>query len=217
MFNPFADIRLTDVIDIGFVAVLLYTVIVWLERTRATFVLIGIFIFGAIYILARQLGLQLTSWIFQGFFAIFLVVIVVIFQPELRQIFERIALWSLGPKASRSVRSETLDVLTRTLADFGKERIGALIVIRGNDLLERHILGGIDLDGRISEPLLKSIFDPCSPGHDGAVIVEGDRVSRFAAHLPLSRDSQQLSLVGTRHSAALGLSQLIPFLVVWQR
>lgn len=208
MLNPFRDIGFTDVIDIVFVAVLLYTVMVWVKRTRASLVVTGIFILGAVYMLARQLELQLTAWIFQGFFAILLIIIVVIFQEELRQIFERIAVWSFGKKRIRPLRSATADVLVRTLADLAKNRIGALIVLRGRDSLERHIMGGIELGGRLSEPLLASIFDPHSPGHDGAVIVENNRITRFAAHLPLSKDFQQLSRVGTRHSAALGLAEL---------
>ena len=86
--------------------------------------------------------------------------------------------------------------------------VGALIIVRGNDPLERHLTGGIVLDGKLSEPMLKSIFDPHSPGHDGAVIVEQDRITRFAAHLPLSKNLRQLARVGTRHSAALGLAEL---------
>ncbi len=208
MFSGFLQIGLTDIIDIFFFAVLLYTAIVWVQRTRAAFVIRGIFILGAVYILARQLDLKLTTWIFQGFFAILLIIVVVIFQEELRQIFERVAVWSLGRKGAPALRSGTLDILVRTLVDLAKEKIGALIVVRGNDPMERHIVGGIQLDGRLSEPLLKSVFDPHSPGHDGAVIVERDRLSRFAAHLPLSEDFQQLSSVGTRHSAALGLAEL---------
>lgn len=208
MLNPLRDIGFTDILDIVFVAVLLYTVMVWVKKTRASFVLIGLFILGAVYTLARQLELQLTAWIFQGFFAILLIIIVVIFQEELRQIFERIAVWSLGKKGSRPLRSETVDILVKCLADFSKNRIGALIVLRGSDPLGRHIMGGIELGGRLSEPLLASIFDPHSPGHDGAVIVENNRISRFAAHLPLSKDFQQLARVGTRHSAALGMAEL---------
>jgi diadenylate cyclase len=102
----------------------------------------------------------------------------------------------------------------RTLADLAKEHIGALIVIRGNDPLERHITGGIPLGGRLSAPLLKSIFDPHSPGHDGAIVVEKDLITRFAAHLPLSKDLRQLSNVGTRHSAALGLAELTDALCI---
>jgi uncharacterized protein (TIGR00159 family) len=206
--NPFPAITFGEIVDIIFVAVLLYTAIVWLQRTRAAFVVRGIIILGVVYIVARYLDLQMTAWIFQGFFAVFLIMIVVIFQEELRQIFERIAVWSLTRNPAPALGSTTTDILVRTLADLAKEHVGALIVIRGNDPLERHITGGIPLDGKLSGPLLKSIFDPHSPGHDGAVIVENNCITRFATHLPLSKDLRQLSNVGTRHSAALGLAEL---------
>ena len=208
MNTPFFNIGITDVIDILVVAVLLYTATAFLKQTRAAFIIRGIFILAAVYIIARYLDLQLTAWIFQGFFAIFLIIIVVIFQEELRQIFERIAVWSLAPKAVRPLRSNTVDILVGALADLAKDRIGALIVIQGKDPIARHVMGGIELEGNISEPLLKSIFDPHSAGHDGAVIVENDRITLFAAHLPLSKDFQQLANVGTRHGAALGLAEL---------
>jgi diadenylate cyclase len=208
MFAPFLNIGIPDIIDILVVAVLLYTATAFLKQTRAAFIIRGIFILAAIYILARYLDLQLTAWIFQGFFAIFLIIIVVIFQEELRQIFERIAVWSLARKGGRSLRSNTADVLVGTVADLAKDKIGALIVVEGKDPIARYVMGGIEMEGKISEPLLKSIFDPHSPGHDGAVIVENDRISLFAAHLPLSKDFQQLAHVGTRHSAALGLAEL---------
>jgi len=208
MFTPFFNIGVADVIDILVVTVLLYTATAWLRQTRAAFVIRGIFILAAVYIVARYLDLQLTAWLFQGFFAIFLIIIVVIFQEELRQIFERIAVWSLATKPPRPLRSDAVDILIGTLADLAKEKIGALVVVEGHDPIDRHIMGGIELGGKISEPLLKSIFDPHSPGHDGAAIIENDRISRFAAHLPLSNNFQQLINVGTRHSAALGLTEL---------
>jgi uncharacterized protein (TIGR00159 family) len=189
------------------VAVLLYTAIAFLKQTRAAFIIRGIFILAAIYILARYLDLQLTAWLFQGFFAIFLIIIVVIFQEELRQIFERIAVWSLT-NDDPSLHSDAADILIGTLADLAKDKIGALIVVEGKDPIARHITGGIELEGKISEPLLKSIFDPHSPGHDGAVIIKNDQIARFAAHLPLSKDFRQLARVGTRHGAALGLAEL---------
>jgi diadenylate cyclase len=208
LFHPLPVVTFWEIIDIIFVAVILYTAIVWARQTRAAFVVRGMLILGAVYLLARYLDLQMTAWIFQGFFAVFLIMIVVIFQEELRQMFERIAVWSFRRRRTPALRSPTVDTLVRTMADLAKDRIGALIVIRGNDPLERHITGGILLAGRLSEPLLKSIFDPHSPGHDGAVIVENNRIVRFATHLPLSKDLQQLAHVGTRHSAALGLAEL---------
>jgi diadenylate cyclase len=214
MLTPFLNIGFADVIDILVVAVLLYTAIVWIKNTRAAFIVRGIFIIAAVYIVARYLDLQLTAWIFQGFFAIFLIIIVVIFQEELKQIFERIAVWSLAPKSDLPLGSNTVDILVRTAADLAKDRIGALVVIAGKDPIGRHVSGGIELGGKISEPLLKSIFDPNSPGHDGAVIITEERIARFAAHLPLSKDFKQLANVGTRHSAALGLAELCDCLCI---
>ena len=214
IINPFPAITFAEVVDIIFVAVLLYTAIVWARQTRAAFVVRGILILGGIYIIARYLDLQMTAWVFQGFFAIFLIMIVVIFQEELRQFFERIAVWSLARKRVPPLGSQTSDILVRNLSDLAKEHVGALMVIRGNDPFERHITGGIALDGKLSGPLLKSIFDPHSPGHDGAVLVEQDSITRFAAHLPLSKDLTQLTHVGTRHSAALGLAELTDALCI---
>src|SRR5439155_24180703 len=214
VINPFPTITLSEVIDIIFVAILLYTAIVWAQRTRAVFVVRGIVILGAIYIIARYLDLQMTAWVFQGFFSIFLIMIVVIFQEELRQLFEQIAVWSLARKRIPPLGSTTTDILVRTLADLAKEHVGALVVIRGNDPLERHITGGIPLDGKLSGPLLKSIFDPHSPGHDGAVLVEQDCITRFAAHLPLSKNLTQLANGGTPHSAALGSAELTDALCI---
>src|SRR4029077_8268814 len=86
--------------------------------------------------------------------------------------------------------------------------MGGRVVGEAKNPRARELRGGMELGGKLSEPLLKSIFDPHSPGHDGAVIVENDRISRFAAHLPLSNDFGQLAHVGTRHGAALGRAEL---------
>jgi diadenylate cyclase len=214
IINPFPTITFGEIIDIIVLAILLYTSIVWTQRTRAAFVVRGIVILGIVYIIARYLDLQMTAWIFQAFFAVFLIMIVVIFQEELRHLFERIAVWSLPSTRASASGSTIVDILLRTVADLAKERSGALIVVAGKDPVERHITGGIQLGGTLSEPLLKSIFDRHSPGHDGAVLVENDRVTRFAVHLPLSKDLGQLAHLGTRHSAALGLAELTDALCV---
>lgn len=205
---PFTTITAGEIVDVLLVAVLIYTAIVWLRRTRAAFVVRGMLTLGAVYMVVRYLDLQMTAWIFQAFFAVFLVMIVVIFQEELRQMFERIAVWSFGRHAVPAATFAVGDILTRALTDLARDRVGALVVIAGKDPMGRHVTGGIALDGRMSVPLLRSIFDVHSPGHDGAVLVENDRVARFAAHLPLSKDLTQTAHVGTRHSAALGLAEL---------
>ena len=193
---PFATITIGEIVDVLLVAILVYTAIVWLRRTRAAFVVRGILILGAAYMLVRYLDLQMTAWIFQAFFAVFVVMIVVIFQEELRQMFERIAVWSFTRQPVPTATSATADILVRTLADLARDHIGALVVIAGKDPIDRHITGGIALNGRLSVPLLRSIFDTHSPGHDGAVLIEHDQLTRFAAHLPLSKDLVQTAQCG---------------------
>lgn len=203
-----SQFRWTDIIDVVLVTVLVYTGLVWIRRTQAALVGTGILILGAIYLAARAFDLQLMAWIFQGFFAILVVIIVVIFQEELRQLFERLAMWALRRQGKKVMSSDPTDILISVLTDLARDRIGALVVVPGSQPLARHIQGGIELNGQLSIPLLKSLFDPHSPGHDGAVLVDDGRIARFAAHLPLSKDFRQLASVGTRHAAALGLSEL---------
>jgi len=203
-----------DVIDVLLVTTLLYIGVIWIRRTHAALVAFGVLVLGAFYLGARAAGLQLTAWIFQGFFAIFLIMIVVIFQEELRQLFERVAMWSLRRRQRNPARSTPADILIQALRDLARGRIGALVVVPGQQPITRHVRGGIPLGGALSVPLLESIFDPHSPGHDGAVVIEGDRIARFALHLPLSHDLAQLSGHGTRHAAALGLSELTDALCI---
>jgi diadenylate cyclase len=209
------EIGVAEFIDITIMALLLYRILVWMRRTkRAAAILIGIVIVAVVYLMARQFNLFLTAVILQGFFAIILVALVVIFQEELRYFFERVALWSLEPreffgrKNAMARAPQYAQMLTRTINDLAQAKIGALIVIRGKDLLVRHLDGGESLKGQASEKIIKSIFDPHSPGHDGAVVLEGNSIDSFACHLPLSKNHEKLRHTGTRHAAALGLSEL---------
>jgi diadenylate cyclase len=209
------EIGIAGFIDITIMALLLYGILVWMRQTkRAAAVLIGILIVAVVYLAARQFNLFLTAAVLQGFFAVILVALVVIFQEELRYFFERVAHWSLESRELLARRKDTprpqhhVEMLVRTLSDFARDRIGALIVLRGKDLLVRHLDGGENLRGLANEKILKSIFDPHSLGHDGAVVIEGNRIDSFSCRLPLSKNHEKLSHVGTRHAAALGLSEL---------
>ncbi len=206
------QIGFADVIDIAFIALFLYLILVWFKRTRAAFVLAGIVIMGAIYLLAQQFDLKLTAGVLQGFFAVILLALVIIFQEEIRRFFERVAVWSMNPRLRgrhrhKPTRDEN-EALVRTIIDLARERIGVLIALRGRQLIDGYLDGGTELGGRVSEALLKSLFDPHSIGHDGAVVMEGARVVRFGVHLPLSKNFQQLAHHGTRHAAALGLAEV---------
>lgn len=239
-FEFFKEIGISGFFDIAFMSLLIYTVLIWFKRTKATFILIGIIIIGLVYLLARLFNLVLTTFVLQAFFAVILVAIIVIFQEELRQLFgqvpeklrqffeqipekvrtffERIPIWGMSPdqKREKSMSSipKEIQILTRTIIDLANKKNGALIVIHGKSNLLGHLDGGVDLNGEISEPLLKSIFDPNSLGHDGAVVIEKGRISKFSCHLPLSKNFTQLQNRGTRHAAALGLAELTDALCI---
>lgn len=207
----FSEIGFFDLIDIGVMTFLVYLVLVWFKKTRAASVLIGILIIAGFYLVARQFNLFLTASVFQAFFAVILVAVVVIFQEELRHFFERVAVWGrtpFGRKGGERLSYTEVVTLVRTIADFAKERIGALIILKGRDMVVRHLEGGEVLNGALSEAILKSLFDPHSLGHDGALIIEGNTVTKFGCHLPLSKNFKLLKDHGTRHAAGLGLSEL---------
>ena len=204
--------RLSELLDVAFMFLIIYSVLVWFKRTRAAFVITGMLIVGAAYFLARQLDLPLTTTVFQGFFAIILIASVIIFQEEIKHFFEQVATRSalrrLKIRRPVEIQRTEIETLVRTLVACAQDRIGALIVVRGRDPMLRHVEAGQDLNGEMSEPLLRSIFDPHSIGHDGAVIVEEGKVLQFSCHLPLSKNLDKVHGSGTRHAAALGLSEL---------
>jgi len=209
------QIGLSGFFDITIMSLMIYSILVWMKRTkRAAAVITGILIVAIAFLLARQFNLLLTTAILQGFFAVILVALIVIFQEELRYFFETVTHWSLNRRLTGSKRKslplqyEVIDVLVRTLTDLARDRIGALVIIRGKDVIDRHLTSCESLHGAISEKILKSIFDPHSIGHDGAVVIENQAIKSFSCHLPLSKNDEQLKNTGTRHAAALGLSEL---------
>lgn len=213
LIELFKEVGISGIFDIAFMSILTYTVLLWFKRARSASVLAGIIIIGIIYLFSRQFNMVLTTSVFQQFFAVILIVVVVIFQEELRKLFEQIGVWSFTErnptrKDLMQLTRKEVEILVRTLTDLAREKIGAIIVIRGKDLIERHLEGGIELNGELSETLLKSIFYPNSPGHDGAVIIENNKITKFSCHLPLSKNFQKLQRFGTRHAAALGMSEL---------
>ena len=208
MFTGLKPIVIADVLDMILVGTLVYGLLLWFKRTRAAFVALGLLLLAVVYTVAFLAGMYMTVRIFQGFFAVFIVAVIVIFQEEIRSVFERIAVWSLTGGVLKSAPTHRqVEILVRSLGDLARDNIGALVVLRGLDPLDRHVSGGWDLNGDMSEALIKSIFDSHSLGHDGAFIVEEGRVSRFGVQLPLSKDFSKITNLGTRHSAALGLAE----------
>ena len=207
--------RIADAIDIAVIAVLLYSGFVWFKQTASRGVIIGVSLLTALYLLASALDMHLTSLIFHTAFAVMLVVLVVLFQEEIRRALERVADFGTirRPRRTSPLASE-VDTVVETTFALAANKTGALIVIQGHEPLQRHVDGGTELSGRISKPLLLSIFDPGSAGHDGAVIVDRNRLEFFGAHLPISKRQKEIRGRGTRHCAALGLSECSDALVI---
>ncbi len=201
------SLRLPDLFDIVLISIFIYSILLWFKRTASRRVVIGICLMSAVYFLAKVFELYLTLLLFRTVFTVLLVALVVVFQEEIRRGFERIALWGTFRERRRYTGFQGADALIEGISSLASNRLGALIVIQGKETLDRHVQGGIPLQGRLSKPLLYSIFDPHSPGHDGAVLIDGDRVTKFGAHLPLSKNLAQVGMLGTRHTAALGMSE----------
>lgn len=199
--------RLVDAIDILLVSAFLYATLVWFKKTTSKGILIGMATMAAVYFIARGLDMYLTSLAFQASFAVLLFGLVVVFQEDLRRFLERVA--SLRKvRMDRKISAHVdFDVLVESVFKMADIKKGALIVMKAKEPLSRHLNGGITLNGHFSAPLIYSIFDSSTPGHDGAVVIEGTQVKQFAVHLPISQNIEAVAGRGTRHSAALGLSE----------
>lgn len=210
-----ANVRLVDLLDICIVAVLLYVVLGWLLKRTSRAVVLGLAGVAVIYALARWLQLYLTTMLFQTGFLALLLALVVVLQDDIRRAFERLAAirWFQGDPQSRR-GAAAVETITDSVSTFAEQCLGALIVFEGVEPLDRHTRGGTVVDGLISSTLLHSIFHPESPGHDGAVLVRGDRVRMLGVHLPLSANLGAVGDGGTRHAAALGLIERCDALAV---
>lgn len=202
-----------DLLDVIIVALFIYFVLVFIKQSRS-FIIAYAFLFYIILIyLAKILDLGLTRQLFQILSTLFLLIFVVIFQRELRRFFDWIFISSrkLAQGGKRLVSQEISHLIMRSVQDMAIKHIGALIVFPGSLPLDGLVEGGFSLEGRISSPLLFSIFDTSSPGHDGAVIIENNRLRKFGVHLPLA---DSYTGTGTRHRAAVGLTERSDALVV---
>jgi len=196
-----------DLIDILAVTIVVYNLLKLIRGTRAVQVIVGILVLAGISSLARVLGLVTLETVLANFIVILPFAILVMFQDQIRRAlatFGDASFWGLVK--GQDVESTASQVL-RACEDLAKRRIGALIVIEGSQGLRDFIERGVGLDARVSSDLLCNIFSPGAPLHDGAVIIEGNRVAAAACFLPLGRESSIDHDLGTRHRAALGIAE----------
>ena len=206
--------RVADVLDIVVVTVFIYSAVSSLRRARSRFVIYGTVLVSGLYLVARLLEMEVTLTLFRLGVAVAALSLVVIFQEEIRRAFERLSSGRVLVRSrTRPEWRELVGTVVESATTLAEGSVGALLVFKGREPLERHLNGGHRLDGMISIPLLESIFDASTPGHDGAVVIEGGRAASFGAHLPLSK-SRSVDHMGTRHTAAVGLTERSDALVV---
>jgi diadenylate cyclase len=205
---------IVDVFDILIVTFLLYRVFALMQGTRAVHMFFGLIVLFVLSVVAQWMNLLAVNWLISSLRTVWVIAFVIIFQPELRR-----ALAMLGQNRvlSRFVRmreSGVIPEIVKCVQDLSEKRIGALIVLEKDMGLKNYVETGTPIDARVTSELLSTIFMPPSPLHDGAVIIQSDRVVAAGCILPLSEDERLAQAVGTRHRAALGLAEETDAMVV---
>lgn len=180
----------------------IYTVLLFIKGTRTEQLLKGLVIIGIIFVVTEQLRLAAINWVITRLFPISIIALVIIFQPELRRGLAR-----LGQFGRYQEDIEVIEEIVRAAAALSNRKIGALIAIEREVGLKTYIESGITVDSKVAEDLIVSIFMPQAPMHDGAMIIQRDRITAAGCLLPLTQEMNISKALGTRHRAAVGLSE----------
>ena len=197
-----------DLLDIALVSVLVYELLLLIRGTRAVQMALGGSFLIGLFFLSRWLGLETVNWVIRNLATYVVFAIIVLFQADIRRAlahFGRAPFFRYFERVSSA--DETIEELVVAATTLSSKRIGAIVVIERQIGLRNYIEGGIPLDATITYDLLASIFQPGSPLHDGAVIVQADRAAAAACFLPLSVNPRVSRELGTRHRAALGVTE----------
>lgn len=211
IWNLTHRIRIIDVLDILIVAVIIYELLLLTRHTRGSALLKGLFLLLIIALLSNLFGLVSLNWLLRAILQNGAVVLVVLFQPEFRKALERMGRSRLFQKSGRKSVNEDRDLviseIIQSIMDLSKRRVGALIVFEQQTGLQDVIETGTRLNAEISAPLLENIFEPKTPLHDGAVVVRDNEIMAAACILPLAEASGVSRELGTRHRAAVGITE----------
>ena len=206
------SIKTTDIIDIVVVAYLLYKLLGFIKETRAQQLFRGILLIVAFFLLSEIFNLSLLNWLFTRLITVGLIAVVILFQPEIRRGLEQIGRRGVLSRQFRDIGKEeiyaTVHRIVDAVDDFSSTHTGALMVIERETMLNDIAETGVIVDAEISVRLLGNLFYEGSPLHDGAVIIRGDRVYAASCVLPLTERQNIGKNLGTRHRAALGLSEV---------
>ena len=211
IWNLTHRIRIIDVLDILIVAVIIYELLLLTRHTRGSALLKGLFLLLIIALLSNLFGLVSLNWLLRAILQNGAVVLVVLFQPEFRKALERMGRSRLFQKSGRKSVNEdralVISEIIQSIMDLSKRRVGALIVFEQQTGLQDVIETGTRLNAEISAPLLENIFEPKTPLHDGAVVVRDNEIMAAACILPLAEASGVSRELGTRHRAAVGITE----------
>ena len=205
----------TDTIEIIIIAFLLYNILVWIKDTRAWALLKGIIVIGVFTLIAFILNLRTILWIASKTINVGIIALVIIFQPELRRALEQLGrkkiltnIFRFESEKDERFSNKTINEIIRATFDLAKEKTGALIVLEQDTKLQEYEKTGIEIDAVVTSQLLINIFEHNTPLHDGAVIVRDNRVVAATCYLPLSDNMSLSKSLGTRHRAAVGISEV---------
>ena len=208
IISGFQDIRFQDVLDIVIITVLVYKIIEWSMNTRAYQLLKGLGVLLLILLLSTLFNLYTINYLLNTLLVSGIVVMAVIFQPELRRGLAHIGRFKFNFSAKdKSDDSGIVREIVNALIELSKRKVGALIVIERETKLDEYLPTGTPMDAKITSALIQNIFEPNTPLHDGAVIVRDGRIHYAACVLPLFNDANISRELGTRHRAAMGVSQ----------
>ena len=209
--NFFLNIRIRDVVDIVIVAAVLYKLFTLIRETRAEQLTKGIVVLLVLTKLSQWLKLYTINWILNNAMTVGTLALLIVFQPELRRGLEYIGRSSVFTKSLIELRGDTLsktaEEIVEAVASLSRQKIGALIVLEKQTGLNEVVETGTRLDALVTSDLLINIFIPNTPLHDGAVIIKDERIKAAACFLPLTDNSGVSKELGTRHRAALGISE----------
>ncbi len=203
----FVKITIIDILDILLIAFILYKLYYFLRGSRAAQMALGLFLILFISMIAQFLNMAAISWLFQNLRTIWLIAFVILFQPELRRMLTHLGQSRIVRFFIKVTEEKTIDEVVRAVAELAKHHYGALIVMVRNTGLKNVLESGMLLQAEVSAPLLVSIFNPRSPLHDGAVLIQDRVIEAAKCILPLSQDAKFDNSLGTRHRAGLGISE----------
>ena len=205
--NPFARLDIRGAFDILIIAVLIYYLLKLLRGTRAMQMLIAILLLVVLYKGARWAQFEMVEWLLDTMLPYMAIALIVLFQPEIRRALDRFGRNLTLSRFSSNSPTASYDDVVLAAGYFSQNRIGALIAFERGVGLRTYIESGIPLDANLSYDLLLAVFRPGSPLHDGAVILQGQRIAAAACFLPLSLNPMISNQLGTRHRAAIGVTE----------